>query len=95
MGIVDPATGAVHALPLGEPIGNSFAVGRTTASTSSPTARCTASTPAPDGAPAIVWRAGYDNDGTKKPGQTENGSGTTPTLIGLAATSRSPTTPTR
>ncbi len=36
--------------------------------------------PGPLGAPAVVWRSGYDNDGTKKPGQTENGSGTTPTL---------------
>jgi hypothetical protein len=29
-----------------------------------------------------VWRAGYQNDGTIKPGQTSPGSGTTPTIMG-------------
>ena len=41
---------------------------------------CTSSPSVPTGAPQIVWRSGYDNDGTQKSGQTENGSGTTPTL---------------
>jgi hypothetical protein len=35
-----------------------------------------------DGAPTVSWRAPYPNDGTSKPGQTEVGSGTTPTITG-------------
>src|SRR5207302_464605 len=39
------------------------------------------------GAPVISWRSTYLNDGTTKPGQTEVGSGTTPTITstGLVA----------
>ena len=35
-----------------------------------------------DGRPAVTWRRTYPNIGVAKPGQTEAGSGTTPTLIG-------------
>ena len=35
-----------------------------------------------DGRPAVTWRRAYPNIGVAKPGQTEAGSGTTPTLIG-------------
>jgi hypothetical protein len=38
--------------------------------------------PAPDGTPVVSWREVYANTGQLKPGQTEHGSGTTPTLIG-------------
>src|SRR2546423_5281669 len=34
------------------------------------------------GKPRVVWRRRYPNIGVVKPGQTEQGSGTTPTLIG-------------
>ena len=34
------------------------------------------------GRPAITWRKRYPNIGVVKPGQTERGSGTTPTLMG-------------
>ena len=54
---------------------------RRAASSSSPTERCTAST-RPRRRAAVTWRAPYANTGTKKPGQTEAGSGTTPTLMG-------------
>ena len=82
MGIADPATGAVHALPLGEPIGNSFAAGDdgVYVVTDGALYKLRAGGGSLTGVPAIVWRSGYDNDGTKKSGQTENGSGTTPTL---------------
>jgi hypothetical protein len=36
----------------------------------------------PGGAPRVTWRETYPNIGTAKPGQTEAGSGTTPTLMG-------------
>ncbi len=35
-----------------------------------------------NGAPRIVWHAGYENVGYKKPGQLSAGSGTTPTILG-------------
>ena len=54
---------------------------RPAASTSSPTRRCTASTRATGGRPS-PGGATYANIGVAKPGQTEAGSGTTPTLIG-------------
>src|SRR5205823_8135 len=37
---------------------------------------------APDGSPAVTWRQVYPNIGIVKPGQTEDGSGTTPNLMG-------------
>src|SRR5438132_14154675 len=39
---------------------------------------------AADGSPVITWREVYANIGTVKPGQTEDGSGTTPNLMGKA-----------
>ena len=34
-----------------------------------------------DGKPAVTWRRAYDNGDRTKPGQTQAGSGTTPTII--------------
>lgn len=79
MGVADPATGAVHAKALGEAIGNSFAAGDDGVYVVTDGAMYKLAV-GHDGAPAVVWRSGYDNDGTKKSGQTEKGSGTTPTL---------------
>jgi hypothetical protein len=79
MGVADPATGIVKSKALGEPIGNSFAAGDDGVYVVTDGAMYKL-TIAADGAPAVVWRSPYDNDGTKKPGQTEKGSGTTPTL---------------
>lgn len=65
-----------------EPIGNSFAVdadGSVFIVSDRALYRFTAG---PDGKPVASWSVGYDNDGTTKPGQTQAGSGTTPTLIG-------------
>ncbi|MGZ4268215.1 MAG: hypothetical protein ACXVSX_03295 [Solirubrobacteraceae bacterium] len=79
VGIADTTTGAVHALPLAEPIGNSFAAGDDGVYVVTDRAMYKLSA-GPAGAPVVTWRTTYDNDGTKKPGQTESGSGTTPTL---------------
>jgi hypothetical protein len=79
---VDPASGAVHTRALHEAIGNSFAVddsGGVYVVTDSALYRLDA---ARDGTPGVTWRQGYANTGEKKPGQTEHGSGTTPTLMG-------------
>jgi len=36
----------------------------------------------PGGEPKVVWREAYDDSGLRKPGQSDAGSGTTPTLMG-------------
>jgi hypothetical protein len=71
----------VKVLRTGEPIGNSFAVGKAAVYivTDKALYRFKASA---DGTPRAVWRVVYPNDGTQKPGQSEHGSGTTPTLMG-------------
>ena len=55
---------------------------RRAACSSSPTARMYRFDATAAGAPAVTWREPYANTGVKKPGQTEAGSGTTPTLMG-------------
>lgn len=82
VGDVLPGSGAVHALDTGEPIGNSFATDETGGVyvvTDSALYRFDARA---DGTPDVTWREAYLNDGRSKPGQTEVGSGTTPTVTG-------------
>jgi hypothetical protein len=74
-------SGSVQSLPTGEPIGNSFAVGDDGGVyivTDAALYRFQA------GRAGVreVWRARYPNIGVAKPGQTQAGSGTTPTLLG-------------
>jgi len=71
----------VHKRELGEPIGNSFMVdeqGSVYMVTDGALYRLEAHA----GEVRTVWRAGYANTGEVKPGQTQAGSGTTPTMIG-------------
>jgi hypothetical protein len=84
VGTVDPATGAVKVIDLGEPIGNSFAVDRTGGVFIVTDRALYRFDPARDGSPVVAWREVYANIGTVKPGQTEDGSGTTPNLMGGA-----------
>jgi hypothetical protein len=82
VGTIDRKTGAMKSVTTGEHMGNSFTIdsdGSVFVVTDRALYRWEA---APDGTPRKVWDSEYDNDGTKKPGQTQNGSGTTPTLIG-------------
>src|SRR4051794_4121107 len=81
VGWVDRNTGAVHARALGAPIKNSFAVderGAVYVVTDRALFRLEAS-----GSSGIrtVWRVAYANDGRQKPGQSQAGSGTTPTVV--------------
>ena len=79
---LDPANGKVQSLATGEPIGNSFAVDETGGVfivTDKAMYRFDADR---NGEPRVTWREVYDNTGGQKPGQTEHGSGTTPTLMG-------------
>jgi hypothetical protein len=80
VGWVNRRTGKAHARSLRSPIGNSFAVDELGA-VYVVTDRALYRLEARHGRVRVVWRHGYPNDGTVKPGQTQAGSGTTPTLI--------------
>jgi hypothetical protein len=81
IGTIRPASGAVRSIDTGEPIGNSFAVDET-GGVYIVTDKAMYRFDAQEGRPAVTWRREYPNIGVVKPGQTEQGSGTTPTLIG-------------
>jgi hypothetical protein len=79
VGWVNRHSGKAHTRDLGAPIGNSFAVDELRGVyivTDAALYRLTAE----NGRVRVVWRHGYPNDGTVKPGQTQAGSGTTPTI---------------
>jgi hypothetical protein len=82
VGVVDPASGAVRALPLREKITNSFAVdeeGGVYLVTDVAAYRLDLGS---SGFAVVTWREVYENSGIAKPGQVGPGSGTTPTLLG-------------
>jgi hypothetical protein len=81
VGWVDPRTGAVRSRALNEPIGNSFAVDEENGVYIVTDAAMYRFEATANGI-STVWREGYANDGQRKPGQTQRGSGTTPTLFG-------------
>jgi hypothetical protein len=82
VGYVDPGSGAVRSLDTGEPIGNSFATDETGGVYVVTDAALYRFEAGGGGMPQVTWRSTYPNDGTSKPGQTEVGSGTTPTITG-------------
>jgi hypothetical protein len=82
VGTVNPSTEVVRAITTEEPIGNSFAVDETGGVFIVTDAAMYRFDRRPNGLPGVTWRRAYDNIGVVKPGQTEAGSGTTPTLIG-------------
>ncbi|MDX6651625.1 MAG: hypothetical protein QOJ38_406 [Solirubrobacterales bacterium] len=82
VGNVDPNTLAVSSVDLGSPIGNSFAVDEEGGVYVVSDAQLYRFEAGAGGAPRVIWRHRYPNIGQKKPGQTEIGSGTTPTLMG-------------
>jgi hypothetical protein len=84
VGTLDPATGEVKVINLAEPIGNSFSLDQTGGVFIVTDRALYRFDPAPDGSPRVTWREVYANIGTVKPGQTEDGSGTTPNLMGSA-----------
>jgi hypothetical protein len=81
VGTVDPASGSVKSVNPGEHIGNSFAVDETGGIFIVTDAALYRFDALPDGTPSVTWREVYDNIGVQKPGQTQAGSGTTPTLM--------------
>ena len=82
IGTINPATGAIRVLRLpGEEIQNSHAVGEDGVYVVSDRALYQLRAAA-DGSPRVVWREAYDRGTGRKPGQINQGSGTTPTLLG-------------
>ncbi len=79
---VDPASGRMRSTDLGSPISNSFAVDETGGVYIVADDAMYRLDAAPDGTPRQTWRQPYGNSGIKKPGQTQTGSGTTPTVMG-------------
>jgi hypothetical protein len=81
VGWIEPQSGAIASRELGEAIGNSFAVDET-GGVFIVTDAALYRFEARGGEPRTMWRQRYENIGTRKPGQTQAGSGTTPTLMG-------------
>ena len=75
VGTVDPASGAVRSLALGEPVTNSFAADDEGAVYVVSDAALYRMHAAADGRPAVVWREIYENSGIAKPGQVGSGVG--------------------
>jgi hypothetical protein len=82
VGTVDQASGQVKSINLAEKIGNSFAVDETGGVYIVSDGAMYRFDSDSSGMPTVTWRQTYANTGVKKPGQTEAGSGTTPTLMG-------------
>ena len=81
VGTVDLASGRIRSVATGEPNGNSFAVGDTGGVYIVTDAAMYRFDAGPDGTPQVTWREVYENTGEMKPGQTQHGSGVTPTLM--------------
>src|SRR4051794_26483411 len=81
VGTIDPASGTVRSIDLAEGNGNSFAVDETGGVYVVSNAAMYRFVAGADGAPKVSWRKTYGNIGQKKPGQTQAGSGTTPTIF--------------
>jgi hypothetical protein len=80
VGFVQPATGVVRSKLLGEEIGNSFAVDET-GGVFIVTDHALYRFDVVSGIPTVTWRKAYNRGTRVKPGQTEFGSGTTPTIV--------------
>ncbi len=82
VGTIDPRTGRVRLVWLrGEQIENSHAVSEDGVSIVSDHALYQFRA-GRDGTPRVVWREAYDRGSARKPGQINQGSGTTPTFLG-------------
>jgi hypothetical protein len=80
VGTLNPKTGRIRVMRLGEEIENSFAVGKGGVYIVSDK-RMYRFEAGRGGRPRIVWKAGYPNSGEVKPSQVNAGSGTTPTIM--------------
>ena len=81
IGTIDPSSGSIQAIALGESITNSFAVDETGGVYVVSDRALYRLDAAPDGVPVQTWREVYQNTLVQKPCQVDDGSGTTPTLL--------------
>jgi hypothetical protein len=81
VGTIDRDSGEVRTLATGEGISNSFAVDETGGVFIVSDRALYRFDAGPAGEPSVSWRREYPNSGVRKPGQSDAGSGTTPTLI--------------
>lgn len=81
VGTLDPASGRVGRMALGEEIQNAIAMDSNAVYVLTDHAQY-AMTAGPDGRPVAQWREAYDRGRGRKVGSINQGSGTTPTLIG-------------
>jgi hypothetical protein len=79
VGILDPKTGKLAVMQLGEEVENSFAVDRNAVYIVSDKRMYRFSVRA--GRPHVDWKVTYRNSGIVKPSQVDAGSGTTPTIL--------------
>ena len=82
VGVVEPLSGAIHTLEMGEEIENSFAVDETGGVYIATDVAMYRFEADGSGVPVVVWREVYQNSGIVKPSQVNAGTGTTPTLLG-------------
>jgi hypothetical protein len=83
VGAVDRESGVIKVRRLeGEKIGNSFSMDETGGVYIVSDHAMYRFDAASDGTPTVTWREAYDRGTRQKPGQTNFGSGTTPTLMG-------------
>ncbi len=83
VGTIERQSGEVRTMRLeGEGISNSFAVDETGGVYIVSDAALYRFDAAPDGGPAVSWRQVYPDTEVHKPGQSDAGSGTTPTVMG-------------
>ncbi len=82
VGTIDPTSGAIHTLSLGEQITNSFSVDESGGVYIVSDAALYRFDAGAGGTPAVTWREVYPNSGIHKPGQSSPGSGTTPDVMG-------------
>jgi hypothetical protein len=81
VGAVNPRTGVVKTTRLGETISNSIAVDETGGVFVVSDRALYRFDANAKGAPGVTWRKRYDAGTRQKPGQTQQGSGTTPTIV--------------
>ena len=82
VGTIDRVTGQIRTRKLGEGISNSFSIDETGGVFIVSDKALYRFDADEQGAPVITWSIVYPNSGIKKPGQSDAGSGTTPTLMG-------------
>ena len=83
VGTIDRGNGTVKTMRLsGEGISNSFAVDESGGVYIVSDKALYRFDAGPNGGPKVSWRVVYQNSGIHKPGQSDAGSGTTPTLMG-------------